>query len=410
MKLFDHQRAFVLDTLPRAALVWECGTGKSLAVLEVAYRRAYISGETPSVLIICPKALREKWKREVNNIPRFKKYLTDVTVMSKEEFKRDWKTVKEMQFVIVDEAHYFFGTKSQLMRALRSYFNRYDTEYRYLLTATPYRSTPMDVYIMMSLLGHKLIYEKFRDHFFTEVRMGRNTFMKPKDKDDIKDDIADLVSKCGSIVRMDDCFDVPEQLFVAEPLIPNQEQQKAVAELADLIPITRFTAEHQIMGGTWIDDAGTKHVYPSTKAEYIKELVQDNDRLIIVCRYNNEIEMLREMIEAIRPDVYVINGAVPDQERDKITLMTDLKDRYVILVNAKCSEGWEASTCPLMVFYSYDFELKNYVQMQGRIHRANNLKKNVYLSLFVAGTVDEAIYKTIVEDKMDFHAEIYAKE
>ena len=95
----------------------------------------------------------------------------------------------------------------------------------------------------------------------------------------------------------------------------------------------------------------------------------------------------------------------------KRQILSQLKnqDSYVLLVNAAVSEGWELSTCPLMIFYSYDFSLVNYIQMLGRIQRANNIKRNTYISLVIKDTIDEAIYKKI-QKREDFHINIYAKE
>ena len=62
----------------------------------------------------------------------------------------------------------------------------------------------------------------------------------------------------------------------------------------------------------------------------------------------------------------------------------------------------------VMVFYSYDFSLKNYIQIKGRIQRINNIKKNVYFSLVVKGTIDEDVFKCI-QRKEDFDIEIYER-
>ncbi len=73
-----------------------------------------------------------------------------------------------------------------------------------------------------------------------------------------------------------------------------------------------------------------------------------------------------------------------------------------------CSEGYELPTFPLMVFYSYDFSLKNYIQMLGRIQRINAIKKNVYLSLVVKDSIDSDVF-TSLKKKEDFDIAIYNK-
>jgi len=134
------------------------------------------------------------------------------------------------------------------------------------------------------------------------------------------------------------------------------------------------------------------------------ELAKEHDKLIIVCRYNNEIDNIISKIKG--KEVLIIRGDVKD--RHSVCQMAENLDKCIVLIQASCSEGYELPSFPVMVFYSYDFSLKNYVQIVGRIQRAGHIKKNVYLSLYVKGTIDEDIYKTIMSKK-DFDIELYEK-
>ena len=146
------------------------------------------------------------------------------------------------------------------------------------------------------------------------------------------------------------------------------------------------------------------------KVDRLKELVDENKKMIIVCRYNDEIIMLFDILKNHTDrKVRVINGKVVGKERQAILDELNKEGEYILLVNAAVSEGWELD-CAFMVFYSYSFALKDYIQMIGRIKRINNLHKNVYISLIIKDTIDEAVYTNIVEKKMEFHIEIYAKE
>jgi len=148
----------------------------------------------------------------------------------------------------------------------------------------------------------------------------------------------------------------------------------------------------------------TPYFFPAHKRDRLIELARANKRMIVVCRYNEEIAALADLFIG---KSYIINGSVPAKERQEILDKLEKEEEYVLIVNAAISEGWELQSCRLMVFYSYDFSLKNYIQMQGRIRRINNLQKNVYLSLICKNTIDEEVYKNIVEKKMDFHIAIY---
>ncbi len=386
----------------RHLMAWGCGSGKTRTSIELALRNCN------RVLIICPKGLKENWRREV---VKWGNGRTDVVfkIMSKEEFRRDWDEIGRADGVIVDEAHFFFGQKSAMSKNLGKYFSKHNIQYRWLLTATPYMSTAWNIYVAAALLGVRWNYISFKNKFFFDMRMGSR--MIPVQRDGIEEDIAKLVGQLGSTVRLEDCFDVPEQNFEVEYFAPTKEQESLIEEInlsADP-HIVRWTRIHQVLGGHLKgDEYNESKVIDSDKVERVIELVAENKKLIVVSRYTGEIEMLKNVLENEGHTVWVISGDI----KGKQAVLDDLKDRerYILLVSAGCSEGWELPQCPLMVFYSYDFSLKNYIQMLGRIQRAGHIKKNTYLSLVVGGTIDEDVFKCVTIDKSDFHAAIYQND
>lgn len=401
MELYEHQQKIV-DRFPsRHVLVWSTGTGKTRAAIALSNKADV------RTLIICPKSLAKNWKRkmeELSTLSHTSEGSVAHKVMTKEEFRRDWKDVDEYPAVIVDEAHYFFGTTSQMMKSLRHYFKRHDTKYRWLLTATPYRSNPMDIYIMASHLGQGIDYDRFRERFFEKHWYGRNQVWQPKD--DIEDDIASIVKRLGSIVKKEDCIDIPDHVHEVEYMEETKPQKERREKIKDVEAIVKFTKEHQIAGGSL---KGNEYVEAETfkteKLDRLYQLTSEIDKMIVVCRYNLELERLKE--DLVEDNVYVLNGAT--ENRQEMIDEIQNKDRYVLLVNAAMSEGWELPECDTMIFWSLDFQLKNYIQMMGRIDRINHLSKNLYLHLVTSGTIDESVYESM-KAKEDFQIAIYSKE
>lgn len=395
MKLFAHQQQIVDEFPKRSVLVWSTGTGKSLAAIELA-KKAY-----QPTLFIVPKSLKTKWTEDMPSEFPYK-------IMTKEEFKKEWDKLTVFPCVIVDEAHYFFGTKSQMMKSLKGYFKKWNTPYRYLLTATPYRSTPMDIFIMADLLGKPLNYPIFFRKFFYEIQMGFRRI--PRVRAGIEPEIAKIVKRLGSVVSLDECVDMPDQVYETEYFSLTKEQQTAMDRVMDILPIVRYTKYHQIAGGTLKgNEYENSQVFPSDKRDRLVELAEQNDKMIVVCRYNNEIEILGEILAnegQTDHTIAYINGSVEGTKRHGILKILQKTRKYILLVNAACSEGWELPDCPLMIFYSLDFSLKNYIQMQGRIQRINNIKRNTYIHFVVKGTIDEEVYKSMMR-KEDFHLALY---
>jgi len=394
MKAYKHQQA-LLDSNPnKHLLAWGCGSGKTYATIKLA--------EGCATLIICPKSIKEQWEEEIS------KYGTrTMQVLTKEQFKKQHATLKKYDCIIVDEAHFFFGMvgfrkKSGMLKALLVYIKRYNPEKIYLATATPYMSTPYNIFAAAEILGHKWNFKKFKDHFFEMVNMGMR-FPIPVVKKGIEKEIAALVKQIGSSVALEDCFDVPEQTFLTEYFDLTKEQKVAIEELEDE-GIARWTKIHQICGGTLKSDGYSDTLLlDCQKMKRIQELSKEHKKLVIICRYNHELEYISK---DIKKQTYIINGQTHD--RHQVVKQAEADNECVVLIQASCSEGYELPSFPVMVYYSYDFSLKNYIQMNGRILRANKLKKNVYLSLIVRNTIDEDVYKCI-QAKKDFDLAIYEK-
>jgi hypothetical protein len=62
-------------------------------------------------------------------------------------------------------------------------------------------------------------------------------------------DIAYLVKQLGDVVKLEDCFDVPEQIYKLETFSLTSEQKTAIINLPEE-GIALWTAVHQICGGT----------------------------------------------------------------------------------------------------------------------------------------------------------------
>ena len=322
---------------------------------------------------------------------------------------------------LVHNCHHFSGmrnfkNKSGMLKALLLYIRKHNPVFIYILTATPYLSSPLNIFALADILGKKWNYSDFQNLFFVKVEMGRR-WPVPIVRQKIRyagveipteQAISNLVNTLGNTVALEDCVDVPDQIFQTEYFDLTAEQKKAIKALDDIVHISYWTKCHQICGGSLKSDGYTKDAfYKSEKLNRILQLVQEHKKLIIICRYNNEIEYINIQIrKKTSKKTYIINGQT--ENKHDIIQSADGQREAIVLANAACSEGYELPSFPIMVFYSYDFSLKNYIQIKGRIQRINNIKKNVYISLIVKGTIDEDVYKCIMK-KRDFQLAIYKK-
>jgi superfamily II DNA or RNA helicase len=135
--------------------------------------------------------------------------------------------------------------------------------------------------------------------------------------------------------------------------------------------------------------------------------VNQNEKIMVVCRYMHELDALEDVMKKEGRTVFVLRGDTKD--RDAVVQLARKADECVLLVGAQISEGWEIPEIETMIFFSHSFSLKDYLQMKGRIQRINNLKPRCYIHLIVEDSVDEGVYASLL-NKKDFLAHIYDKE
>ena len=373
-------------------------------------------------LVIAPKTQCEdqNWPREWEGLAKHIRLLSEITVISKETFRRDHKKLPRFDTVIVDEAHTALGATpgtrwlnrvtvpktSQIFEALEEYLARTDPERIYLCTATIVRS-PMTVWAAAKVLGRKWDFLEFREAFYVKLPMPGREVWSPRTSDDVKDRLARAVRGLGYVGRLEDFFDVPEQTFkdVYVPLTEEQQKRIKALPLEYPEPIVllgkKLQVENGILSGDEFNDA---EVFDNAKIDALCEYAIEFPKMIVFARY---IEQIRQIEKALRKQgktVFVMTGDTKD--RGELLAKVNATDDYAFIVSAQISAGWEVPDCPVMIFASRTYSLVDQEQSWGRILRANALKKNLYINLIVKGGIDEAVHKTLL-NKQDFSERVY---
>lgn len=409
MELYAHQKKILKEDKHKTGLFLGTGSAKTAIALHLA------RGKT---LVICPKTQKEdqNWEREV-----VKWGLSiDLTVLSKETFRRDAHALQSYQTVIVDEAETCLGATpnihwvkkeakvktSQLFEALQSFIRRVNPERLYLVTATITRS-PMTVWAASELLGMEWNFYEWRQAFYVRLPMpGREVWMVKNDND-TKNRLAKAVQKLGYIGRLEDYFDVPTQTYKTIYVDITDEQKKRIKELSIEYPdpIVLLGKRHQVENGSLKgNEFSETEFFSSEKIEKLKDFALEFPKMVVFAKYTAQIEQIQSTMIKLGKRVFILDG----NTKDRGVLLSEANkcDDYVFIAQAQVSAGWELPDCPVMIFASMSHSITDRLQGEGRIHRANNLKKNLYITLVARGGVDEAVYKCI-ENKKDFNERIY---
>ena len=388
------------------------GSGKSLIALSLA------RGKT---LVIAPKTqvLDGNWEREVAK----NKLKVKLTVMSKETFRRDAHRLQEYDTVIVDEAETCLGVTpnirwrnkqavpkaSQLFEALTDYLTKAKPKRIYLCTATIVRS-PMTVWGAAKILGRDWDFYKYRDKFYFRLPMpGREIFMAKKD-DETKKALAKLVQSLGYVGKLSDYFDVPDQVYKTVYVETNDKQDKAL----DLLPLdypdplVLCGKKHQVENGVLVgNEFLNAKVFDNAKLDKILDYAIEFPRLVIFAKYSSQIHMIHDALKKAGKYVIVLDGSTKD--RKEALRLANLSEDCAFICQSQISAGWELPDYPVMVFASMSYSITDRIQAEGRILRANKLKKNLFITLVVRGGVDEAVFKSI-ENKQDFVEKLYVEQ
>jgi len=403
--LYKHQKDIILENPKKCLIALGCGCGKTLVALSLA------NGKT---LVIVPKTTKEDktWEK---NLLMIKNHNIELTVISKEEFRRDYKLLSKYETLIGEEVHLLAGLTpdtrqrnkkeipkaSQTFEAVMDYIKTHNPERIYCVSATPTRS-PMCVLGIAWMLGINWDFYQFRSTFYTQVKMGyRSIWMVRRDKE-TKERLGKAVQKLGYTGRMSDYFDVPLQTYVVKHIPLSTQQQKMIKELPleypDPIVLTGklHQVEQGVLTGNQFSDS---QIFDTGKLEAIEDLCEEYPKVLIFAKYTEQIYLIEKYLSDRGIKCYVLNGATKD--RGSMLHEAESSDSCVVIAQASISAGYELPSFRCTIYASQDYSFVNKEQSEWRTLRSNKLDKNLYVYL-LSGKVDNAVYKCL-EGKGDFH-------
>lgn len=419
MELFEHQKKIIDENKLWAGLWLGTGSAKTRIALELAERRT---------LVVCPKQqkLDKTWER---NMEKFS-IILDLTVMSKEEFRRDWEKLEYFDTFIVDEGHHFFGATpdtrqvnkvttpktSQLFDSLRGYLKRHNPKRFYILSATP-ASKPMNVWAIATLFGCDWDFYKFRNKFYLERKIGWRSIWIPRNSIELKAKLVELIKRFGYTGKLSDWFDVPEQTHRNIYVGLKKEQSDEIKNVKKLEadPMSKRSKLRTIENGCMYDTKVVQvnhkmdrmerktYLYANEKIDHILELALEFPKMLVFANYTGQIEGIALALRAEGYSVLTLTGETKD--RKSVMEEAESMSHIIVIAQAQICEGYEFKSCPVVIFASKSTRYLHYNQACGRVLRADGIKKNLYIHLIVRDGIDEICHKTIISGE-DFQEKI----
>lgn len=124
----------------------------------------------------------------------------------------------------------------------------------------------------------------------------------------------------------------------------------------------------------------------------LKEILENNDRVIIFYNYNYELDLILNVCKTVDKDFDISqwNGKIHDE--------LPQSDKWVYIVHYYSAEGWNCTTSNTIVFYSLNYSYKIMEQAEGRIDRPASKNANsdlFYHYLVSASSIDRSIMRAL---------------
>ncbi len=378
-KLYQHQIRYLNDrNFDRDLIVHETGTGKSvIAICWIKLRPKM------KVLIACPKAIKEKWRRDLIE------WDVEADIVSRDEIKKT--DLKNYGAIVLDEAQDFFSPAFTKQRSARTtvvyeYLRSHPSAHVLLLSATPIRSSAYNLHTAACFLGTLWPVKAFTNKFFhMSTLFGRYHYEPNKTW---RKDIRPYLESISDIVLAKEVADIPKQDHRVIHIAWTKQQEQSLKGKY-LEPVAEFNERRRAEQGVY-------------KWNKLKELIDGYRKVIVVVYFRDQID---DYVKRLGNDrqVFVLHGDTKDQ--NEVIEQAKQADDAVFFLQASLAAGFDASEFSVMIFASMSYKYVDYVQSQGRIRRINNLHENSYIYL-LAGRTDNAVFKTVLAGN-DFNPHHY---
>jgi SNF2 family DNA or RNA helicase len=444
LQLWEHQKIALSFALQKenAYLAMHMGTGKTLTTL------AYIdTKQIKKSIVICPKKVIPVWESYNGKISNhtiavlsgdtseksktFTRYMMSpdnyILCVNYESF---WRLplineiAKYVQngtigLIVLDEAHRIKGIQSKSSTALVNKCLK-PTCKKLLLSGTPYRESPLDIWMQYRFLDPTLFpsYTAFRNKYAVvydlkkEVRTSTGKVRKivvPIIKSFRNlEDLGDKLSNKMIIIKKEDTkntqppvtdstvfFDLDSMTRDAYTRILKYDRTLiGGSEVTTMNALTKKLRLQQVTSGYITTDDDKDLKLGDDKISCLLDTIQDlppNEPIVIFYRFTNDRDSIRSAItETYNETISCVCGEI-NQLQDWVNGSTRI---LAVQVQAG-SEGIDLTRACYAVFYSVSYSAGQYDQACSRLDRPGQTRPVTLIHIVANKTVEVEIYKSL---------------
>lgn len=418
IKLHRHQELILayMEANDAFAIFAEQGTGKTLPALK-RIDDLILEGEVERALIVGPKATIKGWQRQMGLLgeqaeARLKEHTTvlnyDIVWRRPELLETTW------DIVILDESHYIKTRSSKRTRfCIKLGMN---AKYRYILTGTPIANKKMEeIYSQFVFLAPE---KRPNTHWIASEWLGNwsefssRYFLVDKWGNPWKylrvAELQEIINEHSYRVLKEDCLDLPDKLPDEQYDIELKEkamykelhkdsvimEYEMVAENA----LAKMTKLRQLCSGFLVDNQGVMYEKKCEKAKILCEYLdgREGQKTVIFCEYRYSIDQVAKLLDKRKQSYLVLDGRQADKGIWQ-QFQSDPSIEIMICQYQSGNAGIDLYASDTIIFYEPTLSSTTLSQAKDRIHRIGQNKKCSYIHFITEGTVEEAIYKSLLQ-------------
>jgi SNF2 family DNA or RNA helicase len=431
--LFQHQQTIleIVERYPQWAIFAEQGTGKTLPML-FHILRLVKAGKIKSALIVCPKAVRGSWERDIDKFfaplerVLLRKYLTVTTydlIWRRKELDREW------DLLCLDESHFIKNRTSnryagqvakiegkrkrarvtngikQISRAAK---------YRYIMTGTPIGNSHWEeIWAQFDFLDPEILgtYSEFEKRYCI-----LNQFYKPWRYINV-DELKEKIAAHSFWIKKSECLELPEKLpperytlELREPKLYKEMLQNYIAEL-DIEaknPLARMTKLRQMCSGSIMDENGNVHSLKCEKPAALEDFLENwNKKLVIFAEYKQSIRDITKVLKKRKITHVVLDGAQKDKTIWR-RFQSEPELQVIVCQYQTAAAGIDLFAADTMICYEPTLSSQIFEQACDRIHRTGQKEKCSYILFETEGTIEAKIWDALMRHRDFNETELYA--
>ena len=442
-------------------LFMEMGTGKTKVIIDnAAY--LYDQGKIDGLIIIAPKGTYRVWYdyeiekhmpdhidwamhlwqssrtatqsylREVNQFLNSTKMRLKILIVNVEGMvnatSKSTKLVTNFMkkrsnvMMVVDESTCIKNPNAKRTKIVTKLGK--EARYRRIMTGMAIPNGPLDVYSQANFLSPGALgytsYMSFKaEYSISEDRhIGYNRVIKAvvgyRNTDQLK---AKLQNFC-SLVKKDDCLDLPSKVYVYREMSMSPEQQKWYDEMkrdsiillneidtvSAKIALTQLVKLHQITCGFTIDDDGNLLEIPTTLWDEVLDWASEiQGKAIIWSPYRYGVRKIRDtLVEKFGPNslaLYYGETKANDRVESVSRFQEDPECRFFIGTPQTGGFGLTLTAASHELYISNSFNLEHRLQSEDRAHRIGQTKSVVITDIVIPDTISSRILAALKAKK-----------